>query len=252
MVNYKNFIVFFIIIICSNLFSQNENNLKELSKYSNFSFTVGAVLFDKAKIEFEEGSYPISSIPIPSYTFGFNYKLPVYGKWSINTGLFFVKEAALNIKYSFLDEDILYPEQNEEIVAFDSPTFTTSIPISLNFKTKIGIKSYLDFKLGMKMMLLPPAMVGWSNAFQNDTGFCNNFRIEIYSPYNVFIHGSLISSIGYTIDLNKVLIGFELSRTINFQNTFSGRFRFYNLLTNPDAYGYYNLSGNYWALSRVC
>ncbi|MBP1672885.1 MAG: hypothetical protein H6Q25_700 [Bacteroidetes bacterium] len=242
-------ILIFLFWIPFSLLSQTNEGYPELKKYSNFGFTFGGVLFDKAKIEFEEGSYPISSFAVPSYSFGFNYHLPIFGKWSIQTGLLFANEAALNIKYKFLDEDIQFLEYNEEVKSISYALITPSIPLSVQYKSKIGNKSYLDLKLGMKMMLLLPSGAGLTNLMSTDTGYCPNFRIEVISPVDYFIVSSLITSIGYTIDLNKVLIGFELSRTINFQNTFSGRFRFYNLLINPDAYGYYNLSGNYWALN---
>lgn len=250
MVNVKK-ILFLLLLLYNSIqiFSQSTSTYSELSKYSNFGFTFGGVLFDKAKIEFEEGTYQISTFPIPSYSFGFYYDFPIYGKWSMQTGLKFVQEGALGIKYIFDDDDIFYTQYNEEVKIIASPLFTTSIPLSVKFKTKIGKKSYLEMKLGMKMMLLVPAYVGASNILQTDTGNCINFRLQVFSPNNVFIHGSILSSIGYVIDLNKILIGFELSRTVNFQETFSGRFRFYNLLTNPDAYGYYDLTGNYWAFN---
>jgi hypothetical protein len=250
MVNVKR-ILFLLLLLCNSIqiFPQSTSTYSELSKYSNFGFTFGGVLFDKAKIEYEEGTYQISTIPIPSYSFGFYYDFPIYGKWSMQTGLIYVREAALGIKYKFFDEDIYYIQYNEEVKTLVSPLFTKSIPLSVKYKTKIGNKSYLELKLGMKMMLLPPAYVGSSNFLQSDTGICRNFRIQIYSPNNVFIHGSILTSIGYKIDLKNILIGFEFSRTINFQETFSGRFIFYNLLTNPDAFGYYNLTGNYWAFN---
>lgn len=248
MVNIKRNLLL-LLLLCNSIpiFSQNTPAYSELSKYSNFGFTLGGVLFDKAKIDFEEGSYNISTFPIASYSFGFYFDFPIHGKWSMQTGLIFVREAALAIRYSFNDEDIVYPDfQREKVV--DSPIFTSSIPLSVKFKTKVSKKSYLEMKLGMKMMLLPYGAVGCTTIFQCDTGYYSNFRLLIYSP-KVFFHGSVLSSVGYVIDLNKVLIGFEFSRTINFQNTFSGRFRFYNLITNPDAYGYYNLSGDYWAFN---
>ncbi len=248
MVNIKRNLLF-LLLLCNSIpiFSQNTPAYSELSKYSNFGFTLGGVLFDKAKIDFEEGSYNISTFPIASYSFGFYFDFPIHGKWSMQTGLIFVREAALGIKYGFNNEDIVNPDfQRERVV--DSPIFTSSIPLSVKFKTKVSKKSYLEMKLGMKMMLLPYGAVGCTNILHCDTGYYSNFRLLIYSP-KVFFHGSVLSSVGYVIDLNKVLIGFEFSRTINFQNTFSGRFRFYNLITNPDAYGYYNLSGDYWALN---
>lgn len=250
MVNVKK-ILFLLLLLCNSIqtFPQSTSTYSELSKYSNFGFTFGGVLFDKAKIEFEEGTYQISTFPIPSYSFGFYFDFPIYRKWSMQTGLIYVREAALGVKYIFDDDDILNTQYNEEVKVIDSPFFTRSIPLSVKFKTKIGKKSYLEMKLGMKMMFLPPASDGLTNIFQCDTGFCSNFRLLVFSPNNVFIHGSILSSIGYVIDLNKILIGFELSRTVNFQETFSGRFRFYNLLTNPDAYGYYDLTGNYWAFN---
>ncbi len=248
MVIKKSFLLL-LIITNFHLFSQNDKINTELSKYSNFGFTFGGVLFDKAQIDFEQGTYPISSIPIPSFCFGFHYNLPIYGKWSIETGLLFVNEASLSIKYKFLEEDYFYLEQNEEVIFNTCEWFTPSIPFSVKYKIKIGVKSYLDFKMGMKMMLLVPSGNGLTNVMSMDTGYCSNLRISVSSPYDCFVIGSLISSIGYSLDLNKILLGFELSRTMNFHNTYSGGFRLYNLITNPDVYGYYNLSGNYWALN---
>ena len=237
----------FMFLIPISLLGQSNEGYSELKKYSNFGFTFGGSLFDKAKIEFEQGSYPVSSFATPSYNFGFYYNLPIYGKWSIQTGLYYAQEAGLSLNYKFLDEDITNIVNNEQ-TKVSCKEYSFSIPLSVKYKVKIGSKSYLDFKLGMRMMLLLPSSIGLTNYFLADTGYCVNLRALALSP-DEFFHGSIVSGIGYSIDLNKILLGIELNRTINFQNTFSGRFRFYNLLTNPDAYGYYNLSGDYWSLN---
>lgn len=229
--------------------AQTNSEYPELNNYSRFGFSVGGVLFNEAKLSDLYGPYTVQTKPIPSFSFGITYNLPLHRKWSIETGLFFVNEPSLYVDCVLFRKDL--PEvftsnvyENIRLYLMYSP----SIPLSVKYNLKISKNSYLHYQVGIKTMLIFSSSSLWTVSMLQDSLIYNVFGIYCESPDPVF-HGSFFTGVGYSIALKHILLRVNLTYTSNFQNTNEGFLKFLNLRESADSGGNYILSGDHFAFT---
>lgn len=245
------YLVLAIILLIQSLFIFAQSNIEypELNKYSRIGFSVGGVLFNKARLSDQYGPYTIEPKPTLSYSFGITYNLPIHKKWSVETGLFFLHEPALRFDYTILQKDL--PEtwdSNIDEKFTDFIMYTPSLPLYLKYRIKINKNSYLNFQTGMKAMLYFPSSSKFIQSIQNDSLISTLLGVKTMSP-DSYIHGSFVSGIGYSIATKYVLIQANINYTSNFQSTNKGFYSFINLRESPDSGGKYTLSGDHFSFT---
>jgi len=238
------------IVLDSRGFAQKNIEYTNLSKYRNWSFVLGPVLYNKGKIYPEYGNYTFTNKPIPGYCFGFEYDLHPERKWSFSTGLSFSKEPVYNIHYIIYNED-LYPGSNGDLVD-DSKMYslvTFSVPLLFNMRLQSGDHFFINFLTGIKVMYFPAgdAYFGLEISDQATMETREIFGLNLHSQ-DFPLYGSYLIGTGVSYAMKKVYLKTNLIYVMNFQNTIEGKYQYDNLFVSPAAGGEYTLSGNYLGL----
>jgi len=230
--------------------AQSNKEYKILSKFKKLSIVGGPVLYNKAKIYPQYGNYIFENKPIWGFNAGLEYDFYPDRKWSFVTGILVALEHVYNIQCTFKKEDI-YTNFNEdytdEFKMSAMPSF--SAPLLLRLNIQISQKTFANFLTGLKVMYFPAGNGELTVVFHNedDTEAREEFHLSADSPENSF-QGSFVIGTGLSFAINKVLLKSNLVYVMNFQNTMTGNYMFYNLLSSPPAGGDYELSGNYLGL----
>ncbi len=233
-----------------NLQSQSISTFEMLNKYNKLGFSIGGAMFVYPKINPLGGSYTIKPIPIPSYSFGITFNIPIKTHWSIETGIFMVNEPSIFSKIVIPKEELL----GDDFPDFEHLTkiyimYTTSFPLLLKYHFKINDKSILNLQMGLKLMyMISSSSVQKVTMVLSDTSEYSPFKIYSESPTNYCI-GSFVYGIGYSYAFKYCLITTSLKHIINFQNTNNGYYYITNLKNSADSFGEYKLSGDYFSLN---
>jgi len=209
-------------------------------QYRNWSFLLGPSIYNAGKTINETGSYKLESMPIFSFSAGFEYYLINKGNNSLLTGLWIAYEPELHIDVDFKEEEFAFNilQGNTAEKSYFIPTY--SIP--LLFEHTFGTKKYFNGLIGLKMMyfLDGDSIHGWSY----DIPEVKYFQIRNLTPKNV-IQGSFVIGVGMKKRIKNSLVSLKIISVFNFQNTFKGNYWIDNLLISGPTAGEYVMSGNY-------
>ena len=242
------------ILICISAYSQvsifHNQDYYQLGKYRNMGIMVGPILYDKAFNIPQYGEYIFENKPIPGLNFGLEYDFYPNKKWSLISGLYVNSEAVYNIRFRIWEKD-LYPGYTEDMVdnaiAYAIKTFSVPLLLQLNLQT--GIKSFINFRTGLKIMYLPNGTAEFSLSI-SDSALSDSreiFGLRLESPDFPFV-GSYVVGTGVSYAMNAILLKLNLIYVMNFQRTITGEYLFGNLMSSSPTRGYYKLTGNYVAL----
>jgi len=246
----KTFLVLCFIVAGFNLQSQSISTFEMLNKYNKLGFSIGGAMFEYPKINPLEGSYTIKPIPIPSYSFGITFNIPIKTHWSIETGIFMVNEPSIFSKIVIPKEELF--EDSFQDLEFETKMYSiysTSLPILFKYNFEIDKKTILNIQMGLKLMyIIPNFSIGKISIGLSDNTIYSLLRIYTDSP-DEYITGSFVYGIGYSYAFKYCLITTSLKHIINFQNTNNGYYYITNLKNSADSYGEYKLSGDYFSLN---
>jgi hypothetical protein len=238
------------IVMHSNGFAQKNIEYSNLSKYRNWSFVIGPVLYKKAKIYPEYGDYTFENNLIPGYSAGFEYDFHPERKWSVSTGLSFSKEPLYSIHYVIYNED-LYPGSDGDLV-YDAKAYsivTFSVPLLINLRLQASDHSFINFLTGIKVMYFPAGDAYFGQEISDQTTMETKeiFGLNLHSQ-DFPLYGSYLIGTGFSYAMNKMYLKADLIYVMNFKNTIEGKYQFDNLFVSPASGGDYKLSGNYIGL----
>lgn len=243
-------IILVVILFFSISLNAQTKRFEELEKYSRLGILIGGDLYNKAKIEREYGELTFKNLPIPSYSFGFEYDLFPQNRWSVITGLNFSRDPLSNFEYSFEAKDIpdLWPNGLKDQASGYS-YITSSIPVILSFKARISNKVFLELRAGLKAKYYKNGFAEQTVSFIDDTITRTVFGLRMENTNINNWYGSFVFGAGMNFLTKWSLIKVNLEYNYNFQNPIEGEYLFDNLLVSKRTYGKYYLSGNYLGLN---
>lgn len=248
----KKLILVLLLFITSILNAQT-NQFEELGKYSRFGLLIGGDLYNKARLEPEYGDLTFKNLPIPSYSFGFEYDLFPKNRWSVSTGLIYVLEPLANFKVSFDAKDISDTWSDGMTIRSSGYAWISpSIPVFVTFKERISDNVFLELRTGIKVKYY---RIGVGRDHQinmiDDTIARTVFGLRMENIKQNGIYGSFVFGAGLNFLTKWSLIKVNLVYNYSFQNIVEGEYLFDNLFVSKRTYGKYYLSGNYFGLNAV-
>lgn len=238
-------------LIQSNTNAQNQDKYAMLSKYRNWSISIGPKFYSKARISAYYGDYTFTNKSIPGIDYSFAYDFHPERNWSLTTGLIITKEPVYWIKYRILKKD-LYSQFKEDFVdrALSYSIFSFSIPILYRYQFQTSSNAFITLSAGFKVMYYPTGYAYFSLEISKEDGseareiFGLNLETQNHSIYESFVLNP-----GFIIVKHNILWKPNLICVLNFQNIIKGDYQFGNLLSSLPAKGSYKLSGNYIGLN---
>ena len=225
-------------------------DLGNADTYRNWSFFLGPVIYDKARVASTYGPFVFNAKRMLGYNVGFEYDFHRNSRVSFSTGLTIALEPGYHFTHAVKKEDI-YPQFEEDIehreLAYTISSF--SLPLLVHYKILTKKKKAIDLFAGMKAMLFPSGNLEYIASVSNRTLTSEKdvFHLYLDSPDN-YIQGSFVFGSGYELKHKKRLWKVNLIRVINFQNLLEGQYWTKNLNVTPLSAGQYKLSGNYWGI----
>jgi len=235
-----------------SIIGQTKNIYPSLFQKKKWSLSIGYNIFEKGEITKQNGDYHITNHVLNSYSIGAEYDIFPHKKTSIILGVLLSGEPAYKISYtinkndiySHFTDDLDNQEKGNAIV----PSY--SIPILSRLNLKLSENTFLNGVLGIRVKYLAYGIIENSNIIwnENKTESREVFSLNLSSNKKI-IQGGLIFGTGVSFELKKFTLQPNLRYFINFNDTFSGEYKFGNLLTSSPSKGSYKLTGNHISIS---
>lgn len=235
-----------------SIIGQTNNFYPSLLQKKKWSLSIGYNIFEKGEVTKQNGDYHITNHLLNSYSVGAEYDIFPHKKFSISLGVSLSGEPAYNISYminkndlySHFTEDLLNQEKGNAIV----PSY--SIPVLSRLNLKLTENTFLNGVLGFRVKYLAYGIIESSNVIwnENQTESREIFSFNLDSSKKT-IQGGLIFGTGLSFELKKITLQPNLRYFLNFNDTFSGEYKFGNLFTSSPSKGSYKLTGNHLRIS---
>ena len=230
-------------------YGQTTQGFDKLGIYKKWGVVACPVLYNRAVLEPQYGTYTFKNKPIPSYVAGVEYDFFLAKKFSFVTGGLITLEPIYNIRYIIKKEDIYsnFNGDTDNVKAYAMHSF--SIPLYLRYRTQVTDNLFWNFITGFKAMYFPNGEAYMSIIYHNedDTESREVFGLRVESSEDPF-YGSFVVGTGASYTLKRILLSAKLIYVVNFKNLMEGEYLFDNMFVSPRSYGYYKLSGNYVGL----
>lgn len=224
--------------------AQKLDAFENLGDYRKFSLLLGPALYHSATSRVTSGTMAPENLPNWGISGGFEVDFGPERQLSFVVGMIFAKEAAYRFRLDIKKEEI--PGVTTDYTTIDrdafSPTF--SMPMYLTYKFPLSKSQFLEFRTGGKVKWFAPTWIGYNVAIgENIMNPIEVFALEMENT-DKFYYGSYLFGAGITTIFSGFLIKTNLLYTLNFQDTYRGRYEFKNLSVSGSSTGTYAMSGN--------
>lgn len=245
-------LILVLLIFITTILNAQTKQFEELGRYSRFGLLIGGDLYNKARLEPEYRDLTFKNLPIPSYSFGFEYDLFPRNRWSVITGLILPLEPMAHFEFSLDAEDISSScDFDGRQSGYSYITSSISIPLFVSFKEKISDNIILELRAGINGKYYKSGSGEHEVEIIYDSITRIVFGLRMENPKENDLYGSFVFGGGLNFLTKWSMIKVNLVYNYSFQNIVEGEYLFDNLFVSKRIYGKYYLSGNYFGLNAV-
>jgi len=224
--------------------AQKLDAFENLKDYRMFSLMIGSALYHSADSRITSGTMAPENLMNWGIFGGFEYDFLPERQLSFVVGFTFAKEPSYRMRIDIKKEEIPGVTYDHTSIEREAFVPTLAIPFYVTYKFPMTKYQFLEFRTGGKIKWFPPGAIGYELAIgENITDPIEVFHLEMENADRLY-HGSFLFGAGVTTIFSGFLIKTNLLYTLNFQDTFRGKYAFTNLSVSGNSTGTYAMSGN--------
>ena len=232
-------------ILCSfSLVAQKLDAFENLGDYRKFSLMVGPAIYHSATSRITSGTMAPDHIMNWGISGGFEVDFRPERQLSFVVGMIFAREPAYRFRLDIKKEEIPGVTWDYTSTSREAFSPTLSMPFYITYKFPLSKSQFLEFRTGGKVKYFVPTWIGYGVSIgESISDPIEVFALEMENTEQ-FYYGSYLFGAGITTIFRGFLIKTNLLYTLNFQDTYRGRYEFKNLNVSGSSTGTYAVSGN--------